>query len=450
MTILHYLIGVPNYRHGGAPTYAFDLLQEQSKFPGTNVAIITPGNTLNIGMHTKIKSNSSYKEISCYEIKNPEFIPLLYGVKSADYILKNRKTFSKTNLQKFYDDLKPDVIHVHTLMGLPMNLITFMKSKGVKLVITSHDYYGICPRVNIVDRYGNACQNISGKLCKDCNYIAKRKWILTLLNSKIFLRYKKYIPHKIAQLKYRQCISSETRRLMASENSSFVELHKYYKKMYELFDAIHFNSEVSKNVFEQHIMMPYNEIIPITTNAISDRRKLKTFGKNVRLSFVAGLGSAKGFPLLKKVLMKLKGFNNWQLNVWYGGEIGSDPECGQIVYRGTYTTDQLPDIYSETDLLVVPSIWQETFSLVTLEALSFGVPVLMSDNVGAQILIKDIAPDYIYHGEDGLMTKLKEIFDNPKVLGNYNLKVYTSETINFSEKKHALNIIDFYHRVIKL
>ena len=47
------------------------------------------------------------------------------------------------------------------------------------------------------------------------------------------------------------------------------------------------------------------------------------------------------------------------------------------------------------DLLVAPSIWYETFGFTVLEALSYGVPVIVSDHVGA----KDIV------GQNGIIVK---------------------------------------------
>ena len=57
--------------------------------------------------------------------------------------------------------------------------------------------------------------------------------------------------------------------------------------------------------------------------------------------------------------------------------------------HGRYSYDELEAIMDETDLLICPSVWYETFGYTVLEALSFGVPVLVSDTVGA----KDIIPD---------------------------------------------------------
>lgn len=57
--------------------------------------------------------------------------------------------------------------------------------------------------------------------------------------------------------------------------------------------------------------------------------------------------------------------------------------------HGRYTYADLEEIFDETDMLVAPSIWYETFGYTVLEALSFGVPVIVSGNVGA----KDIIPN---------------------------------------------------------
>lgn len=54
-----------------------------------------------------------------------------------------------------------------------------------------------------------------------------------------------------------------------------------------------------------------------------------------------------------------------------------------------YTYDQLGTIFDNTDVLVAPSIWNETFGYTVLEALSYGVPVIVSDHVGA----KDVIPE---------------------------------------------------------
>ena len=72
----------------------------------------------------------------------------------------------------------------------------------------------------------------------------------------------------------------------------------------------------------------------------------------------------------------------WELSVW-GGKVGKHSSLS-IQYKGKYNAQTIENVYEAMDVLIVPSVWKETFSLVTLEALSYGVPVIVSDNVGAQ------------------------------------------------------------------
>ena len=217
-------------------------------------------------------------------------------------------------------------------------------------------------------------------------------------------------------------------------------------------DAIHFNSSVTKRVFEHFINIPFNsEIIPITTSFIKDRRKEKRFcNRNVKLGFIGGIGLYKGFPILKSVLIDLnnEGIDNFTLNVWEDGLYGQDNNCLNIFYKGKYGPNDLDNVFGKMDLLIVPSVWKETFSLVTMEALSFGVPVLLSSNVGAQDVIKDIFPSFIFDSKESLYVKLKEVLQSPSILQAYNLNIVRSNTLNLSENSHALQIVSWYKKVI--
>ena len=95
-----------------------------------------------------------------------------------------------------------------------------------------------------------------------------------------------------------------------------------------------------------------------------------------------------------------------------------------------YTYNELEKILDETDLLIAPSLWFETFGFTVLEALSYGVPVIISENVGAKdvlvkgggIVIKNISSEKICDEIQNItIKKLKkmnqEIVENQKILG---------------------------------
>lgn len=77
--------------------------------------------------------------------------------------------------------------------------------------------------------------------------------------------------------------------------------------------------------------------------------------------------------------------------------------------HGRYNHADLKAIFDVTDVLIAPSIWYETFGYTVLEALSFGVPVIVSGNVGA----KDIIPEGGGIVIEGIIAKtLEEIIDS--------------------------------------
>ena len=82
---------------------------------------------------------------------------------------------------------------------------------------------------------------------------------------------------------------------------------------------------------------------------------------------------------------------------------------------------ELEAVFDHTDLLIMPSIRKETFGYGVLEALSFGVPVLISENVGAKeilaegagIIIVDISAGRLYGAlrkiDSGQLSKMNEV-----------------------------------------
>ena len=430
MRILHYTLGVPPYRSGGLTKYATDLMSAQSAC-GDMVSLLYPGDyTFWRVPKIKIIRNEKYNGVSVYEIKNPSLVPLLYGVRNPSDVLEHSKKLSEQILEQFYTEVKPDVMHIHTLMGLPLELVVYLKEKGVKIVFTSHDYYGLCPKVNFINQNGVFCNSPGGKQCALCNKNAPRSLFLRLRNSKYLLKYKSKLSSRTTKAEVGKNKLSKEVYITQEKSDEYTALLDYYKKLFELIDCFHFNSTVSQKVYNQYLVPKQSFVLPITHAEIKDDRKLKKIDpKHLRLAFIGGLTIYKGFPILKDVLCELysKGIRNWSLQVW-GGNIGVDSECERIIYKGKYTSDNLVHVFDEIDLLIVPSVWKETFSLITLEALSNGVPVLVSYNVGAKDIINGYNSNFVFHpSKKALDIKLQDILNNPSLLSCYNEKIWLNK-----------------------
>lgn len=422
MRILHYILGFPPERTGGMTKYATDLIRVQKK--NNKVFVLFPGGYIHLRRKCWVSFAYTREQVICYKINNPCVIPLLYGIKRPDKVFH---TIDESVVINFYNSVKPDVIHVHTLMGLPKAFISVAKKMHIRIVYTSHDYFGICLRVNFVNDRGKVCETPNPYLCSICNSSAPKTLFLKLRNMPTLLKYKNVFPSK---LKYNSHSISCTSALVQTNTTphnlnSYGKLLDTYITMLEQFDIIHFNSTVAKEVYESHLKINKSVVLPITHQGIMDRRKiLHVDGSCIKIGFIGSIAPYKGFPLLKNILRDLssQGYNNWLLSVW-GGPKGTDKECNNIVYKGKFTARQLEQVYQSMDLLIVPSIWKETFSLITLEALSFGVPVIVSKNVGAKDIVSQYDPHFVFDSSESLKELIFQILLDQEILKEFNKNI---------------------------
>jgi glycosyltransferase involved in cell wall biosynthesis len=90
----------------------------------------------------------------------------------------------------------------------------------------------------------------------------------------------------------------------------------------------------------------------------------------------------------------------------------------RISFHGHFEADELGSVLDSLDVVVVPSLWYETYSFSLNEALAWGVPVVAS-GLGVMLdKIKDGENGSTFRAgdEDDLARKLKLIIDDPPLL----------------------------------
>lgn len=227
----------------------------------------------------------------------------------------------------------------------------------------------------------------------------------------------------------------------------YKSLMNYYRDCFSLVDYFHFNSEVSKTVYTERMPNINGKVVPITHYGIKDNRIKKKFkNEKLRLGFIGSAAPFKGLPLLLKVLEKIGMDDKWELSVW-GGKVGTHPSL-PIYFKGKYSAHSIDNVYDAMDVLIVPSVWKETFSFVTLEALSYGVPVIVSDNVGAQDVVKEYSERCVFHGKIELVHLLESIIVDKSLLQQYN-NLICELPWTFDMMTHTNEIINILYRYEK-
>ena len=93
-------------------------------------------------------------------------------------------------------------------------------------------------------------------------------------------------------------------------------------------------------------------------------------------------------------------------------------ECERVEYISSVNQAEMPKIYSRVDCMLFPSVY-EIFGMVLMEAIYFGVPVITSNNGGADTLIRD--------GENGVVINSNDVIHNGKLKhgDGYNIGQWT-------------------------
>lgn len=453
MNILHYSLGFPPYRTGGMTKYCMDLIEEQLNM-GNDVSLLWPGRIIDYSSNIDIRQNKKYKikkDMFCnnFEIINPLPVPLLDGIKDINQFTEPKKI---DKFVKLFETRKFDVIHVHTLMGLPKELLLAAKEMKIKLVYTAHDYFGLCTRGTFIFQ-DNICKEYNNcTYCAQCNENALSLGKIKIMQSHIYKNLKNIKIMKILRKKQRKFLKKNEEitkglKLNCNEEDTkmYIILRKYYLSLLELFDIIHFNSSVTKEKYSKFIdVEKKGEIISISHGSIKDNKHRKSVSDVIRFSYLASCTKQKGIYLLKDTLDLLykKYPNTFILNVYTNCLF----EAPYLRKHDKYSYSELENVLNDSDLVIVPSM-SETFGFTVLESLSYAVPVIVSTKTGAKDIVEDSKSGFIVDlNTKSIAEKLEKLIINKKYIEEMNK--YIIDNVKIKEmKEHCKEMINLYNKI---
>jgi len=239
-------------------------------------------------------------------------------------------------VKKLLKKEKPDVVITHNLMGIGFLIPLLLRRQKIKHLHTLHD----------VQLYAPSGIIIKGK---------EKNWQQRLVN---LLGYPKLMNWLMGSPK---AVISPSRFLL-----DFYKSHNFFRQSQTI---------VHRNPAD------FETTIPLTTSP------------DFRLAYLGQISKAKG---VLKVIELVKNFElpNLKLKV-----IGLGPDLHKalelaknveaINFYGWRSRQDILDILSQSDALIMPSTCYENSPTVILEALGFGLPVITSDIGGAGELVTE-------------------------------------------------------------
>ena len=191
-------------------------------------------------------------------------------------------------------------------MGLPKEYLEVLKDEKVKTVYTTHDYYGLCPKMLTNDPLDKLKSSECSYDCMLCS-VGPSLNKIHLMQSHFYQTFKELKVVKYLREKQRKRITEDlnTYHFNKEQVGKRYHLRKYYLQMFKLIDYYHFNSSVSESVYKKYLPNIKGKVLPIVEKGLQRSSIKKEAIDPVTIGFLGGVSTKKGFNQIKQVTNSL-------------------------------------------------------------------------------------------------------------------------------------------------
>lgn len=292
--------------------------------------------------------------------KGCRFIIIRYDIYTNKYLFlyhyKDYKIqFFSENLELLLDMVRRvEEIWINELVTYPklydfMERITAWKEEHQAVLrMLLHDFFCICPAVNLMDHSGKYCKAASDDICNKCIPDNKSNACLEYESGSIWRKkWEDFLNH--------------CDEIFAFSDDSAELLNRAYPAVYKIRVIPH----------EPHYLPPIS-------------RKYKTT-QTLNIGLLGVLCYKKGLDVVKEMVREIEK-QNLNIRIRLIGVSDEEIDGPVFSYTGRYTREMLPKLTLEEDIDVffIPSIWPETFSYTTSEIMSMKMPIAVF-HIGAPV-----------------------------------------------------------------
>jgi glycosyltransferase involved in cell wall biosynthesis len=434
MNILLVANGYPPSAYGGVEVYVYQLASH----------LVNLNHQVTVFCRESAENKPDYERIG----DNLNGVKVIRVVNDFKNTTSFKDTFDDERIEQYFADtlreISPDIVHINHLIALSYKLPQIVKEIGLPTVISLHDYWPFCFRVRLVDWQDNHCPGqLNGGDCYQCIQGGDgglKTRVLSIVKGVTPYSWRQGIRRRIFRRSSPSILGDLSQELL-------IRRYQDYK------DAILSANRIfvpSKYIRTQYYLNGYPkdriEVVRLGIDVPGEslgsptRQVEKKQRDEIRFIFVGMMIPNKGLDILIKAFKKL---DNEKIRLYVYGRDDIVPAYyrnllrdlsngdERIVFRGPFGQDERRKVYEDCDIVVIPSRFPETFSLVAHEAFAFGKPVIASD-IGA-------LPEVVIDGQNGFLvppgnvlslTKLMDrVVREPESLSDLNIpgpvKVYS-------------------------
>jgi len=278
------------------------------------------------------------------------------------------------------DEVRPDVVHIQSLVYLGLSLVRAASTRGIPMVMTLHEYFLTCARGGLrLDLEGNLCDPIDFAACARC-----------------------LAPYPMDRERYPDADGGDTEAL--GELRFFARAAKV--RLERLLSGV---APVSRFIAPSRYLgerliadgLPRAKVVvsdygfpEVVSESGGPGARSRSTGP-IRLGYLGTLSDYKGLDVAVDAFaalpegtatLRVKGDPTWFPD-FTGPLIARAEDLPGLDFEGPLPAGEFPRFLAEVDALVVPSMWWENSPLTIHEAFQCGVPVVTTDLGGMRELV---------------------------------------------------------------
>lgn len=308
-------------------------------------------------------------------------------------------------LKKFLKEFEPDIVHLHTISQIsPSILFPLKKYRTIVTVNQVEDY-----TISILP------WSFPQSFFKDGSY---RREALTL-QGKLHYFFHRFISRTMYHVGFRNvdCFIAVSRYMQECLKEDGIE-SVYISNATKLFDFSPIDAQSQNILFAGRLEQ--SKGLQTVIEAIPD---IKAKFPRVQL-WIAGRGAYQ--QDLERQVEQL--------------HLGAS-----VHFLGFQNRAELYDLYKRATVVVMPSIWPESFGNVGIEAMSVGRPVIATHIGGTSDWLSDGETGYFIlpTDSDAVAQKIVTLFSNPALLERFSHNA-RAHALKFSIENHVTKILELF------
>ncbi|MDX8396288.1 MAG: glycosyltransferase [Mariprofundaceae bacterium] len=351
----------------------------------------------------------------------PENEPSLNSVKLDDYMFEDIKVWrfrhyygaseeqpniveseynNRASARYFKEVLanyKPDIVHVYHFQRISASILHECEIMSVPVVFTPTDFWFMCPTIQLLLNDDTVCSGPDKDYANCLKHLAMYRsdsWKKYMFNATPVCMFS-------LAMKFSRNVNVNSNSSIAMAKALSLR-ESFLKKALATVDRILVPSDVMKRKIGSFLDQ-YKNFIDLPFGLALPKKISRKPSSCFRVGFIGTISHAKGPHVLTEAISLLPRSLNLEAHIY--GDMKIFSSYSQLISKhaehddriklcGIFPFSKINEVFSELDVLIIPSIWHENTPLVAYAAQAYGCPIIASHVDGLS--------EVVIEGENGV------------------------------------------------